>query len=63
MTLISALILLVVLVVIGYVAYWIITKFFPEPIRNIALIVVGVLLLIVLLVQFFPGAANFHVWR
>jgi hypothetical protein len=63
MTLISALILLCVLFVIGFVAYWIITKFFPEPIRTPALIVVGIILLGILLVQFFPGAANYRIWR
>lgn len=56
MTVVDLLIALFVLFIIGFVAYWIITKFLPEPMRTPALAVVGLLLLIVLLVRFFPQA-------
>lgn len=61
MTLIELLILLVVLVVVCLVAYWIIHKFFPEPYRTPASIVVGVLALVFLLLKFFPQALNIKV--
>lgn len=48
-TLISVLIWAIVIFVIAWVAYYIITTFFPEPIRTPALLVVGVLLLLVVL--------------
>ena len=57
------LIFLVVFGVIAYVAYWIITKFFPEPAKIPALAIVGVILLIILLVQFIPDASNYRVWK
>ena len=63
MTIIELLLLVVVLIVIGLVAYWIITKFFPEPARMIALFIVGVLLLIVLIGAFFPGIGSFRIGR
>lgn len=47
--LIGLLIALLIFCCIAYLAYWIITKFFPEPMRVIALAVIGVVLLIVLL--------------
>lgn len=40
---------IIILVIIGVIAYWIITTFFPEPIRMIALVVVGLGLLLWLL--------------
>ncbi len=43
------LISIIILVVVGLLAYWIITTFFPEPIRMVALVIVGILLLIGLL--------------
>jgi hypothetical protein len=63
MSLIDLLIALLVICVLGYVAYWIITKFFPEPMRTPALAITGVLLLIILLVAFFPGAGSYRIWR
>jgi hypothetical protein len=42
------LISLLILVVFALLAYWVITTFFPEPIRMVALLVVGVICLIVL---------------
>lgn len=62
MTLISMLIAICVLAVIGWVAYWIITKFFPEPLRTPALAVVGLILLIILLVAIFPDVGAYRVW-
>jgi hypothetical protein len=62
MTLIQLVILLVVLVVVGSAAYWIINKFIAEPIRMPALLIVGVILLLILLSQFLPGFANYKVW-
>ncbi len=63
MTLIDVLIVLGIILVVGCAAYWIITKFLPEPIRTPALAITGVLLLIFLLFAFFPGAGAYHVWR
>lgn len=63
MTLVGVLIFLVVFAVGAYLAYWIITKFFPEPAKTPALAIVGVILLIVLIVQFVPDAANYRVFR
>jgi membrane protein DedA with SNARE-associated domain len=62
MTLIGALIFLVVFAVGGYLAFWIITKFLPEPAKTPALAIVGVILLVVLLVYFLPGVSNYKIW-
>jgi hypothetical protein len=43
------LISLLILVVVAILAYWIITQFFPEPARMIALLITGVILLFWLL--------------
>lgn len=56
MTLVELLIALFIIFIIGFVAYWIINKFLPEPMRTPALAVVGLVLLILLLVRFFPSA-------
>lgn len=63
MTLVAFLIFIVCFAIVAYVAYWVITKFFPEPARMPALAVVGLLLLIVLLVQFVPAAAQYRIWN
>ncbi len=63
MTLISFLIFIVCFAVVAYVAYWFITKFFPAPAQMPALAIVGIILLIVLLAQFVPEAANYRIWR
>jgi len=47
------LLLILVVAVIAYVAHWVITQYFAEPVRTPALLIVGVILLIVLLGQFF----------
>ncbi len=63
MTLISLLLLILGILVVGSLAYWIITKFFPEPMRMLALGIVGILLLLVVLAQFFPEASGLRVWK
>ena len=63
MTVMGALIFLVVFAVAAYLAWWVITKFFPAPAQMPALAIVGVILLIVLLMQFVPEAANYRIWR
>lgn len=45
---------LLVLVVLALLAYWVIATFFPEPIRMIALLVVGVIVLIMLFTVLAP---------
>lgn len=45
------------------VAYWLITKFAPAAAQAWALAFVGLLLLLALLSQFFPGATEYRVWR
>ena len=63
MTLINFLIFVIVVAVIAYLCYWIITKFFPAPAQMPALAIVGILLLLVVLAQFFPEAAGVRLWR
>ena len=63
MTITAMLMLLLVILVLGYAAFWIITKFFSEPLRTPALAIVGVLLLLLLLSQSWPDAANYRLWR
>ncbi len=63
MTLISFLIFIVCFAIVAYVAYWLVTRFFPEPARTPALAIVGILLLLVLLAQFVPEAANYRIWK
>lgn len=63
MTLIQLLLTIVLFIVLGGLAFWAICKFFSEPLRGWILAIVGIVLLIFLLVQFFPGAANYRVIR
>ena len=63
MTLLNAVILIAVLVGVGWGSYIIIMKFFKEPIQTVALFIVGFILLAILIVQFFPGAANYRIWH
>jgi hypothetical protein len=63
MTLIGVLIFLVVLVAVAWLAHYLITSFLPAQVQMPALAVVGVILLIVLLVQFIPDIGNYRVWR
>lgn len=61
MTVGSALIFIICLVVFACVAYWLITKFFPDPIRMIALVIVGAICLFALIYKFAPGVMGTHV--
>jgi uncharacterized membrane protein len=63
MTLIAFLIFIVCFAIVAYAAWWVITKFFSPPMQMPALAVVGLLLLIVLLVQFVPQAAQYRIWK
>lgn len=63
MTLIGIIVFLVIFAVIAYVAYWVITKFFPEPAKTPALAIVGVLLLLALIVAIFPEVGGMKMWR
>lgn len=63
MTLTSLLIFLVVFAVVAYLAYWVITKFFPAPAQMPALAIVGVILLLVLIAQFVPELGNYRLMR
>lgn len=63
MDLLGILVLLVVVAVVAFLCHWVITSFFPEPARTPALAIVGLLLLLILLAQFFPGAANYRIWK
>lgn len=49
---IETLIALVIICIVAYAAYWVITTFFPEPIRVIALLIVGLLVLVAILRHF-----------
>ena len=62
MTIIGLLLLVLGIICVGSLAYWVITKFFPEPMRMIALGIVGILLLIVVLSAFWPGGADYRIW-
>lgn len=62
MTLIELIIMLVVVVILGSLAYWGITKFFQEPTRTWVLALVGLVFLIIILMQFFPSAGNLRLF-
>lgn len=55
---VNLLIWLVILAVIAYVAYHIITTFLPEPVRTPALAIVGLILPILLIQHFFGGGSE-----
>ncbi len=48
---------------LAYGLYYIITTFFEPPIRTPLLAIAGVVLLLILLTQFAPQTAAFHLWR
>lgn len=62
MTVIGMLMLVLGIIVVGSLAYWIITKFLPPNVHMISLAVVGVLLLLVLIYAVFPGSLGNHVF-
>ncbi len=55
---VNLLIWLVVLAVVAYVAYYVITTFLPEPVKTPALAIVGLILLILLIQHFFGGGSE-----
>ena len=63
MTVLSAVLVIAIVTGLAIVAHFIITKFFAEPLKTISLIVVGLLLLALLVSQFFPEATNYRIWR
>jgi|Kansoi200Nextera_1026148.scaffolds.fasta_scaffold02523_2 hypothetical protein len=62
MDLISLLLILVVMFAIAWLAKYVIDTFFPEPVRMVAYLVVGVILLIVIL-RLFVGPVSVPLWR
>jgi hypothetical protein len=63
MTILGVLVAILVIVGVGLLAYWIITKFLPAEWHKIALAVVGILLLIVVFAIFLPDAGAYRVFR
>ena len=63
MTLLGLLIFALVFVLILVLAHWVIQKFFPPGYQIYALIIVGAIALIVLLLQFWPSAAQYRIVR
>ena len=53
--LIGLLIWLVIIVAVIWIAFWIIDQAFPEPIRMVAKVVVGLIGLLILAYRFLPG--------
>ncbi len=56
---IDILVFLVILAIIAYVAFYIITTFLPQPVKTPALAIVGLILLLVLLGQM-SGMGGLH---
>ncbi len=63
MTVLGLLVSLLVIVVLGIAAHWLIMKFFPEPMRVIALAIVGMVLLIMLFALVMPDIGQYQLWR
>jgi hypothetical protein len=62
MTIGTLLLVVLGIIVVGLLAYWIITKFLPAESQKIALAIVGVLLLLVLLALFVPDMLGTRIW-
>jgi O-antigen/teichoic acid export membrane protein len=62
MDLLSVLLTLVVVFAIAWLAKYVIDTFFPEPIRMVAYILIGVLLLLIIL-RVFVGPVTIPLWR
>jgi len=62
MTLVYLLVVIIGIFALGWLAHWIITSFFPEPVRMPALLIVGVILLLVVFALLFPGISGVKVW-
>jgi len=54
-TLLGILLYIVVVCCIAWIAHYVITGFFPEPVRTPALLIVGVILLIVIIMFLLHG--------
>jgi len=63
MTVVQLLLAILVIVVIGIAAHWIIGKFLGEPMRPIAYTVVGIVLLILLFAMVLPDIGGYQLWR
>jgi len=63
MTVWGLLMLVLVIVVVGSLAFWLITKFLDPGWHKLALAIVGILLLLVLLSQIVPDFAGYRLWR
>ena len=55
MDVISLLVWIVIIFALAWCAYYVITTFFPEPVRTPALLLVGVVLLIIILMALMKG--------
>jgi O-antigen/teichoic acid export membrane protein len=62
MDLVSLLLTLVIMFAVAWLAKYVIDTFFPEPIRMIAYVLIGVLLLLVLL-RMFVGPVTVPLWK
>jgi len=60
MDLVSLLIYLVIFGLVLYAAWYIIEKFFPEPMKMVAKVIVGLLALIILLGYFLGNGGGIH---
>lgn len=56
MEIVPFLLFLILVLAVGWVAFWFIDQGVPEPMRMIAKLVVAVVALVVLLGRFYPGA-------
>lgn len=62
MTLVTLLVVVLGIFLLGWLAHWIITSFFPPAVHVPALAIVGVLLLLIALALLFPGVSGVRVW-
>jgi predicted permease len=61
MTLGSAIIFIIVLLIVASIAYWLITKFLTGPEQRWALIIAGVVCLFALAYKFAPALMQTHI--
>ena len=61
MTLGSAIIFIIVLLIVASIAYWLITKFLGAPEQRWALVVVGIVCLFALAYKFAPALMQTHI--
>lgn len=55
----SLLIFVLLLVVVAYVAHWVVTKFFPSGAQLPVLAIIGVVLLLIVIKRLFPLISGF----